>query len=188
MVEYFMVRGIGAGLRVIDRRGDRAFDRLLDRLARGATEGFVEALSQCRDLIAGYPPIEFRLAADAVLPILARTDMVVPAVGFALQKTRPGARADCRDRLGSGIEQSQRIATFDPAGGNAIGFDARAKAGAGKAVLDTRVDRVRVVLTHEQNGKRLERREIHAFMEDAFIRGALAEEIDDDPRTLACLQ
>ena len=164
--------GNGEFSRERERLGDLGLHLGFDPLARGRIDGGRHA----RHLVVANPGLGLGAIAVAEIPVLAGTDVFLPAVGHALEEERTGVAAAHRvGGCGRAFGDPQHVAVVDALGRQTERRRARADVGHALADPLVGVDRVAVVLAHEEHRQLLQRGEVEALVEDALVDRAVAE-------------
>src|SRR6185312_9295458 len=132
------------------------------------------------DFVGADPGVELGIRPVFPLPILIGSDVIAPAIGHAFEKARALALADGGDSARARLADQQGVAALDAFMGDAEDSGALARIGMRHAIPNMRVDRIVIVLAHEENGQFLQRGEVEAFVAHPLVHRALAEEAGDD--------
>src|SRR5262249_1318139 len=129
---------------------------------------------------AARPPwVALRLAGVSKLIIVPGTDMLAPAVRHPLEEPRPAAGAHLREYFVRAPQEAKHVVPVEPFGGHPVGLGPAVDVWLPLSAALVRVDRVAVVLAHEQDRQSLEYREGERLGEHAFFPRPVPEETDD---------
>src|SRR5258706_12083781 len=147
MLMQFRCFGKRARLREIERAFDLGLDLAVDLRARRRVEPFAER----RHRIAGLPARSFLALAEAQREILARPDVLEPAIRHALDERRAGTFAHGADKTLRRGMQREHVVLLDALGRHAMRAHTPADVLGRLALALVRMDGVAVVLADEED-------------------------------------
>ena len=139
-------------------------------------QGGAEAGAQSLQRTAHLPRLVLGLGAVADVIVEVRPAMLTPPVRVQQQERRAGPVARTGNRLRRQPEGFLDIVAVAVQRLHAVRTRDIAQRSIGLALPQVGVDRVEVVLAHEDHGQSVERSEIGALVEHAFLDGGVAEE------------
>ena len=163
--------------RLVELRDDLRPDRFDARLV-----GDLDLLELALDALDGIAlhPGRVLLLAPRIADVGPHR-VSAPAIGHRLDEGGAFAGAGAFDRLAHRLVDLHHVVAVDGAAGDPVRHRALRHLVHRGRVAEGRRERVLVVLADEDEGQLPHRGEVERFVEDALVRGAVAEEGDRDP-------